>query len=131
MHGRHARVVSRLEKVSRAGADQHASVTELLRALDAESRATRDQGAVTKALLSHVCAYLGWPVGHAWVADATGDRFESTDLWHREPQGEYQELVDASRDSRVGADDGFIGRAVARKQPEWLARGAANFLRAD
>jgi diguanylate cyclase (GGDEF)-like protein/PAS domain S-box-containing protein len=111
------------------GEDRHARLAQLLRGLEAEARSASDPGAATRALLSRVCAYLGWPLGHAYVVESSGERLTSTDLWHPPRPRAYRQLVDASEGGDVERDD-LVGRALARAEVQW-SRELAGTLRAE
>ena len=90
----------RMEESARLVADRGVgdagSMLRWLRAIEAESRAATSPEAATAALLAHVCAYLEWPLGHAYVVDPSGERLESSGIWHRGRAGTYERLVEAS-----------------------------------
>ncbi|HUF12564.1 MAG TPA: ATP-binding protein [Longimicrobiales bacterium] len=82
-----------------------------------QSASTRDALA---AVLSHVCAAMRWPVGHAYVATADGT-LESAGIWHLPDAEQFAELRRVSESTRFRAGDGLPGRVLAERRPVWIA----------
>ena len=108
-------------------------MVELLRDLNAEPEPGSDRDAATRTLLSHVCAYLGWQLGHAHVVPPAGERAESTDVWHPPEPPRYRPFLEASKTLGAEGEDGLAARAMAQRMPRWLTdlSEEAGFLRAE
>jgi diguanylate cyclase (GGDEF)-like protein/PAS domain S-box-containing protein len=122
--------LSRAARRSRIGQNRHTRLAELLRALEAEAQSAADPDSATRSVLSRVCVYLGWPLGHAFVVDPSGERLISTDLWHPAMAPGYRQLVEASAGIELGPDEELVGRALASREPQWSGELAGS-LRAS
>jgi diguanylate cyclase (GGDEF)-like protein/PAS domain S-box-containing protein len=106
-------------------------LVELLRALESESASAGVDESTAGSLLAPICAYLGWPLGHAFVADATGDGLRPSNEWHRAEPERYREMVDATAGTYMRTDEGLVGKALVSREPVWLTELSpeAGFLR--
>ncbi len=97
--------------------------TALLEAMQDITRAANEAATSSEALqyaVNRLCTYLGWPVGHAYLAVAPdAARWASTPIWHLdapEPRTAFQQ---ATQMVEFTAGVGMIGRVGALAKPEW------------
>ncbi|CAA9340547.1 MAG: diguanylate cyclase/phosphodiesterase (GGDEF & EAL domains) with PAS/PAC sensor(s) [uncultured Gemmatimonadetes bacterium] len=90
-------------------------------AADANQAATLE-GAVT-ACLRRVCEFTGWPVGHAYFADADG-ALVSSRIWHAD--GRFDGFRAATGARRFAAGEGLPGHVLATGEPVWREDVAAD-----
>ena len=78
--------------------------------------------AALKTCLDEVCAYTGWPVGHAFVLadDGSGD-LVSSGLWHVKSPGRFKALREVTKNSRFAPGVGLPGRVLKSGKPAWVA----------
>ncbi len=71
--------------------------------------------------VDQVCAYTGWPVGHAYVlgGDATGDLLP-TRIWHFDEPQRFERFRQATEATRLPLGIGLPGRVMATGQATWL-----------
>ena len=86
--------------------------------------AANESDSVSEALqrcLVEVCAYTGWPVGHAFLLgeDGSGDMV-STDIWHLEDPRRFKALRRASEGIRFKPGVGLPGRVLKSGAPVWI-----------
>lgn len=81
--------------------------------------------------LDHVCAFTGWPVGHALLTDAYGGGLVTSGIWHLPEPGAYASFVEASTVYRFDFGKGLPGRVLQNGQPAWIVdvRTDSNFPR--
>ena len=74
-----------------------------------------------QAVLDEVCAYTGWPVGHAYLPSA-GDEQEltSTSLWHISDRARYLPFREVTEATPLRVGIGLPGRILAGRRPEWI-----------
>ena len=77
--------------------------------------------AALQTTIDEVCAYTGWPVGHAYVlaGDGSGD-LVSTDIWHLESSRRFAKLKAVTKRTRFRAGEGLPGRVLKRRKPVWI-----------
>jgi PAS domain S-box-containing protein len=98
--------------------------TALLALIQDVTRAANEAPTSTAALqyaLDRLCAYMGWPIGHVYLAVAPGaDRWAPTALWHLDDPERFTAFQQATQGLECTAGTNLIGRVGARGQPEWL-----------
>ncbi|HEX8274216.1 MAG TPA: PAS domain S-box protein [Longimicrobiaceae bacterium] len=107
--------------------------TGLVRLLQLVSTAANEAESVEGALhttLDEVCAYTGWPVGHAWLP-APGGELVSAGIWHLDDPERFRAFREMSESLRFAAGTGLPGEVLAAGQPVWVEdlEGDAHFVR--
>lgn len=70
------------------------------------------------SVLDYVCTELGWPVGHVYLADATGT-LRSSSVWYLPQEDRYEEFRIATAAVQVEPDVGLPGMVLATGKPAW------------
>ncbi len=72
--------------------------------------------------LREVCAYTGWPVGHAYLpaSDGSGD-LVPTNLWHLDDPVRFETFCQITTGTRFVPGVGLPGRVLASGKPVWIA----------
>jgi len=114
-----------------------------IRGLEQRLRLTRLHGTVATAAneaetveealrigVGEICRVTEWPVGHAFLRDASG-MFCPTGAWYGADPERFPVLRRVSREARFAPGEGLIGRVGAKGQPEWIRNLASDptFLR--
>jgi signal transduction histidine kinase/ActR/RegA family two-component response regulator len=87
---------------------------------DAANGAPSAEAAVQVAL-DEICAYTGWPVGHAYLANReTPGELTAADLWHVDDPDRYGAFRQITNGIRVAAHDGLPGRVLATGESAWV-----------
>jgi signal transduction histidine kinase/DNA-binding response OmpR family regulator len=85
----------------------------------AANEATSSADAMQFAV-DRICAYIGWPVGHAYLAVAPGvARWAPTPIWHLDTAEPYAAFQQATQTAEFAVGEGLIGQVGAVKQPVW------------
>jgi PAS domain S-box-containing protein len=103
-------------------ANSKSRALQLLRetAVAANEAATRELA--LQACVDAICAYLGWPVGRAYVASEDSDgEFDPIDVWHVDASPELTTFRERTADTRVTPGVSFAGEAAAQAEPVWVA----------
>ena len=97
--------------------------TALLEVMQDITRAANEATTSTEALqyaVNRFCTYLGWPVGHAYLAVAPGAaRWAPTPIWYLDAPERLTAFQQATQTSELAAGEGIIGRVGALAKPEW------------
>jgi PAS domain S-box-containing protein len=84
--------------------------------------------------LDWVCAFAGWPVGHAYlVAGADPPQLVPSPVWHLDRPDDFEPFHEATAATRLAPGEGLPGRVFARKEPVWIVDVTRdeNFPRAE
>ena len=99
-----------------------AEVVQLLQVItSAANEAVTVEGALQIAL-DRVCAFTGWPVGHAYtVNEETGGVAESTGLWHLDDAERFATFKKVTEDRSWGPSKaGLVRRVLSYGKPAWI-----------
>src|SRR5262245_58523330 len=99
--------------------------TVLLEVMQDITRAANEAATSTEALqyaVNRLCTYLGWPVGHVYLAVASGAaRWAPTPIWHLDGSERFTVFQQATQTVEFAAGEGIIGRVGTLAKPEWSA----------
>jgi signal transduction histidine kinase/DNA-binding response OmpR family regulator len=74
-----------------------------------------------KRCLDEVCAYTGWPVGHAFLLDEEGSgELVATDIWHLKQPRRFKALREVTRNIRFRPGEGLPGRVLMTGEAIWI-----------
>jgi two-component system CheB/CheR fusion protein len=63
-----------------------------------------------QSCIDAVCEVTGYPIGHAFVPSADGERLVSSGIWHVDDEGRTSELRELTEEASFARGEGFIGR---------------------
>jgi signal transduction histidine kinase len=92
---------------------------ELLATVAAAANEATDVGAALRVTLERVCAHMGWPVGHAYLA--RDGALVSSGAWHGEQVDPSSPFVRLTEDSTFAPGVGLPGRVLAEREPVWVS----------
>ncbi|MCZ6867899.1 MAG: SpoIIE family protein phosphatase [Gammaproteobacteria bacterium] len=79
---------------------------------------------ITEALqvaLDCMCAFTGWPVGHAYVPESEeSDRLIPLDVWHLDSVDRFEVFRSVTMQSTFERGIGLPGRVLASGKPAWI-----------
>ncbi|HEU0012925.1 MAG TPA: ATP-binding protein [Longimicrobium sp.] len=113
-----------------------ADAVELLRLLQTVAVAANEADTVDEALrtcLDAVCAFTGWPVGHAYLREGDGGELAPAPVWHLGGGGRLEAFRAATQRTRVAEGQGLVGRVAGSGEPAWVedVQSDAAFLRRE
>lgn len=119
------REYSKREKYDVTGSVQHHLYLRLFQgsAVEANEAANLDQAITT--VLRYLCTELGWPVGHAYLANAHGT-LVSADIWHLEDPERYEPFTTATAQMQLHSGVGLAGRVLETGKPSWVVDVASD-----
>jgi len=103
-------------------ADETAERGALIRLLQVVAVAANEAESVEAALqtcLDAVCAHTGWPLGHAFLTDASG-ALAATGIWHADPPDRFPRFRAATEEARFAPGEGIAGRVLATGEAVWI-----------
>mgnify|MGYP001405968647 CR=1 FL=1 len=114
-----------------AALKREAAIVDLLRNIAIAANRSDSQESALKQCIDLVCAYTGWPIGHAYVVDKKKDVLVSARLWFLEYPDQYKEFSDISERNSFSKGDDLPGRVLQSGQPVLIANipRDKNFLR--
>ena len=72
--------------------------------------------------VDRLCAYIGWPVGHVYLAVAPDmTRWAPTPIWHLDALERFTAFQQATQTVEFAGGEGLIGRVGALGKAEWSA----------
>ncbi len=109
--------------------------TKSLELLQTVASAANEASSVETAIqicIDEVCAYTGWPVGHAYIRASDGDALLPMDIWHLADPDRFDGFRQATREIRLVRGIGLPGRILDSGQPTWVVdvQADSNFPRA-
>jgi PAS domain S-box-containing protein len=99
-----------------------ARLTHLLQVVAVASNEAASVEEAIHTCLDAVCALTGWPLAHAYLADAEGV-LHPTGIWHVDGPERFR-IFQASTASRpLAPGDGLVGRVLSGGEPYWVEVG--------
>src|ERR1700743_1297482 len=87
---------------------------------DTANGASSSQEAI-QITLDEICAYTGWPVGHAYFVGDEPDVLISSKIWHLDQPQRFSTFREITEATRFGPGEGLPGRVLQSHQPLWIA----------
>lgn len=106
---------------------------ELIQAVAVAANETTSVEEILQLALDRVCAYNGWPVGHAYlVGQEDPDELLPTKVWHLTSPKRFEIFRQVTEATRLSRGVGLPGRVMLSGKTEWSAdvNKDANFPRA-
>lgn len=125
-HGRVYWVAHVVEDTTEARAQQRMQEAQngVLRLLQLIAVASNEASNFEDALrisLKAVCAFTGWPVGHAYLLDpGPPPVLRTTGVWHLDEPGRFDTFRKITEAARFPRGAGLPGRVLASGRPEWV-----------
>jgi signal transduction histidine kinase/CheY-like chemotaxis protein len=99
---------------------ERTALLELLQDVTRAANEATESAAALQFAVDRVCAYTGWPVGHAYLALAPGAaRWAPTSIWHLAVPERFTAFQQATQGIECAAGEGIIGRVGVLAKPEW------------
>ena len=108
----------------------YAESIRLLRDIAIASNTASTPEDALQAGIDHICAYCGWPVGHALLRDPEDpERLFSSSVWHFDPGESYARLRRGVRQGQAPSPASLAVRVLKTRQALWLplAAGESEF----
>ena len=112
---------------------EKSAIVELLHKTAADANQAQDIDEAMRGCLDAVCAYTGWPVGHAYVRSSeTPDLLVPTDIWHLDEPKRFATFRKVTKKASFEAGVGLPGRVMESGKSAWIVDVTAdpNFPRA-
>jgi len=98
--------------------------TEQLRLLHSITEIANEASSVEAAVqtcLNEICAYTGWPVGHAYVLSSSASaRLAPSNIWHLDNRRKYEDFRYLTENTEFEIGVGLPGRIMVIGKPAWI-----------
>ncbi len=105
--------------VAQSALQEKNEIVRLLRDVAVAANGARSVEEALRFALDRTCAFLGWPIGQAYLVDHKG--ITLTDIYHADEPERFAIFREESRSKDFSGGQGMVGRVVMREGPEWLA----------
>lgn len=98
--------------------------TALIRLLQVVAMAANEATNIESALatcLNEVCAYTGWPVGHAYLLEEEAGDLVPTGVWCLSDAARFRRFREKTEATRLERGRGLLGTVLATGKPTWIA----------
>jgi PAS domain S-box-containing protein len=108
-------------KEAEAALHQQTALVKLLQRVATAANLAPCREEALQTGVDQVCAYTGWPVGHAYVlaGDSTGE-LVPTRIWHFDRPERFEHLRRITEATRLAPGIGLPGRVLATGQAMWI-----------
>ncbi len=94
---------------------------QLVHELSQAANQSDDVEAMFQMTVDKICAYAGWPVGHAYVRQRlTAGDLMPTSIWHLANRDRFTELKRVATRGAVKHHVGLAGRVLATRSSHWI-----------
>jgi PAS domain S-box-containing protein len=101
---------------------RQSALTQLLQVVASAANQASSVDEALHAAVSHVCACIGWPVGHAYLRDeARPDQLISTGIWHLDRPEHFAIFRTITDAVPIVSGKDMPGLALSTGQPVWIA----------
>jgi predicted signal transduction protein with EAL and GGDEF domain len=109
--------------------------SQLLESVATSANYASSVSAVVQTAISEICAFTGWPLGHAWWVKGMGTAatLQSSLLWNEHRASRFDAFCRSSEERQFTAGVGLPGCVLMSAAPKWLRHGdlaQASFPRA-
>ena len=101
------------------------ALVQLLRAVATASNEASSIETAMQTCIDEVCAYTGWPLGHAYLrpfdGEALDDVLVSTDIWYAVDAARFESFREATEATDFALGLGLPGRVLISGEPAWIS----------
>jgi signal transduction histidine kinase len=94
---------------------------DLLQVIAAACNETSSVDVAIEIAIEQICGHLGWPVGHAWLADPTTRELRATNLWHLREPARFEEFRAQTMSSAAAGAGGIVDRVGKTGEAKWTS----------
>jgi PAS domain S-box-containing protein len=98
---------------------------ELLKDIATTANQASTVAEATQFALDRVCAFTGWPLGHACIAPTGQTQLTSSLIWSEAQVGRFRDFRAATEADTFVMEADLLGKVIADAQPVWV-RDVAN-----
>ncbi len=100
-----------------------ASSLSMMKLLKSVATAANESTSINEGIqtaLDSICAYTGWPVGHAYIYSEEKNALVSMGTWHLKKPAAFHEFKAISEAAPLLPKESFIGEVYADSTPMWI-----------
>ena len=99
---------------------ERTALLELLQDITIAANEATSSAEALQFAVDRICAYIGWPVGHVYLAVAPGvAQWTPTPIWHLGTAQQHSAFQQATQAAECAVGEGLIGQVGAGKKPAW------------
>ncbi|MCZ6760338.1 MAG: PAS-domain containing protein, partial [Gemmatimonadetes bacterium] len=100
---------------------EQTKIVELLHETASEANQARDVEEALQGCIDSVCAYTGWPIGHAYVPSTEErDKLVPTKIWHLNGSKRFAAFRKMTEKTTFESGAGLPGRVLDSGKPAWI-----------
>jgi diguanylate cyclase (GGDEF)-like protein len=91
--------------------------------LEAVATAANEAASLNEVLqltIRRVCAHTGFPLGHAYLRQGSGEKLAPTTIWHADDVASIEPFRLATEATSFSAEEGLPGRVLESGSPAWI-----------
>jgi PAS domain S-box-containing protein len=97
------------------------TLVQLLQSVTVAANRSSSIEQTAQICLDRICAYTGWPVGHAYLrGNSPAQELVSAGLWHVEKNGAFEALREVGDNASFSPETGLPGAVLASGKPAWI-----------
>jgi GAF domain-containing protein len=106
-------------KQAQAALRQKNKIVKLLQAVAEAANEAATSKQALRICLEHICNHTGWPVGHVYLPDQTGELIPTT-LWCLKHPEHFQRFRKATEATRLAPGIGLPGQVLSSRKAKWI-----------
>jgi PAS domain S-box-containing protein len=122
--GKQVRVVAIRDITERKRAEEalrrEAGLVRLMQRVAMAANENSSSLAATRLCIDEICAYTGWPMGHAYFVDAKSGDLVPADIWHLDTPEIHAEFKNMNMAARFAPGVGLPGAVLHDRTPYWI-----------
>ncbi len=122
--GKQVRVVAIRDITERKRAEEalrrEAGIVRLMQRVAMAANESSSSQAAIRLCIDEICAYTGWPLGHAYFVDGASGELVPADIWHLDTPALHAEFKAMNMSTRFAAGVGLPGAVLRDRKPYWI-----------
>ena len=98
---------------------QKNKIVKLLQTIAAAANEATNSETALQICLERICQHTGWPVGHVYLPEPTGELIPSI-IWHIKEPEKFDNFRKITEVTRLAPGIGLPGWVFSTKQPKWI-----------
>lgn len=122
--GKQVRVVAIRDITERKRAEEalkrEAGIVRLMQRVAQAANESSSSFDAMRTAIDEICAYTGWPLGHAYLVDPASGELVPADIWHLDTPELHAEFKSMNMATRFAAGVGLPGAVLRDRRPYWI-----------
>lgn len=101
-------------------AEHEGRTIAILRRVAQTANEAADVNMAMRSILSLICGFIDWPLGHVFTVDEASNCLQSTGIWHVRDARKYDGFMRLTSETVFGLGMGLPGGAWQKRAPLWI-----------